>query len=207
MAARAWLALEDVEADAGPLFYHAGSHRQPILGMREVGIVDRAPTVEDYERHYEPVFAAGLDSPPRAALLKKGQALVWAANLAHGGTAITREGATAAQKAELIAEYQKLIDVYRAASNGMIDDGLSRPCSTTCGSGREVCAAGAWGACAEQVLPSAERCGEATGHPRSLYLRGVAALALGRRGEAILALQRYLAGDRGGEPPRLGDRA
>ena len=97
-----WFALEDVEADAGPLFYHAGSHRQPILGMREVGIVDRAPTVEDYERHYEPVFAAGLDSPPRAALLKKGQALVWAANLAHGGTAITREGAT---RRSLVAHY------------------------------------------------------------------------------------------------------
>ena len=58
-----------------------------------------------------------------------------------------------------------------------------------------------------EALASAERCGEATGHPRSLYLRGVAALALGRRGEAILALQRYLAGDRGGEPPRLGEVA
>lgn len=58
-----------------------------------------------------------------------------------------------------------------------------------------------------EALASAERCGEATGHPRSLYLRGVAALALGRRGEAILALQRYLAGDRSGEPPRLGEVA
>lgn len=58
-----------------------------------------------------------------------------------------------------------------------------------------------------EALASAERCGEATGHPRSLYLRGVAALALGRRAEAILALQRYLAGDRSGEPPRLGEVA
>ncbi len=89
-----WFALEDVEPDAGPLFYHPGSHRLPVLGMREAGVTDRAPTVEDYERFYEPAFARTLDSPPRLALLKKGQALVWTANLAHGGQAIGREGAT-----------------------------------------------------------------------------------------------------------------
>jgi hypothetical protein len=97
-----WFALEDVEPDAGPLFYHPGSHRRPVLDMREAGVTDRAPTVEDYETFYEPAFARQLDSEPRVALLKKGQALVWAANLAHGGMAIGREGAT---RRSLVAHY------------------------------------------------------------------------------------------------------
>jgi hypothetical protein len=97
-----WFALEDVASDAGPLFYHPGSHREPVFGMREAGVVDRAPTVDDYERHYEPAFARQLKDEPRLALLKKGQALVWAANLAHGGAAIDREGAT---RRSLVAHY------------------------------------------------------------------------------------------------------
>ena len=97
-----WFALEDVEHDAGPLFYHPGSHRMPVLDMREAGVTGRVPTVEDYETFYEPAFARQLDSGPRVALLKKGQALVWAANLAHGGMAIDREGAT---RRSLVAHY------------------------------------------------------------------------------------------------------
>lgn len=97
-----WFALEDVAADAGPLFFHPGSHRRPVLDMREAGITDRAPTAEEYESHYEPAFARTLDGEPRLALLKKGQALVWVANLAHGGLAIAREGAT---RRSLVAHY------------------------------------------------------------------------------------------------------
>ncbi len=89
-----WFALEDVHPDAGPLFYHPGSHKRPVFGMREAGVVDRAPQPGDYEAFYEPAFARQLETQPSLALLKKGQALVWTANVAHGGTAITREGAT-----------------------------------------------------------------------------------------------------------------
>ncbi len=97
-----WFALEDVDPDAGPLFYHPGSHRRPVLSMAEAGVVERAPTVQDYERFYEPAFARQLDGEPRLALLKKGQALVWTANLAHGGMPIEREGAT---RRSLVAHY------------------------------------------------------------------------------------------------------
>lgn len=89
-----WFALEDVEIDAGPLFYHPGSHKRPVFGMADAGVVGRAPTPGDYEAFYVPAFARQLESQPRVALLKKGQALVWAANLAHGGVAIARDGAT-----------------------------------------------------------------------------------------------------------------
>lgn len=92
-----WIALEDVAADAGPVVYYPGSHRLPLLSMRDVGVNSATPGPEDYERHFVPRFAeviAGSGLAPMRLLLRKGQAFVWAANLAHGGTAIEREGAT-----------------------------------------------------------------------------------------------------------------
>ncbi|WP_029911861.1 phytanoyl-CoA dioxygenase family protein [Caulobacter sp. UNC358MFTsu5.1] len=89
-----WFALEDVAADAGPLFYHLGSHKRPVLGMREAGVVGRAPEDQDYETFYVPAFARTLAVPRTLAMLKKGQALVWTANVAHGGSRIVRQGAT-----------------------------------------------------------------------------------------------------------------
>ena len=90
----AWLALEDVAPDAGPLFYHPGSHRQPIFEMRDAGVVDRRPRRGDYAAHYVEAFARQVEGERRTALLKKGQVLVWAANTTHGGLAIAQPGAT-----------------------------------------------------------------------------------------------------------------
>lgn len=92
-----WIALEDVEPDAGPLVYHPGSHKLPIMTMREAGVNSALPAVEDYERAFVPRFAERIAQsglPARHALIKKGWAFVWAANLAHGGSAIARPGAT-----------------------------------------------------------------------------------------------------------------
>lgn len=92
-----WVALEDVTAGAGPLIYHPGSHKMPVMTMRDVGVNHPDPSPEDYETHFVPRFAetiAASGLPRREALLKKGQALVWAANLAHGGAAIETPGAT-----------------------------------------------------------------------------------------------------------------
>jgi ectoine hydroxylase-related dioxygenase (phytanoyl-CoA dioxygenase family) len=92
-----WIALEDVADDAGPLVYHPGSHRLPTLTMRDVGVNSATPGPAEYERHFVPRFAAIVARngfAPRRLLIRKGQAFVWAANLAHGGTPIEREGAT-----------------------------------------------------------------------------------------------------------------
>lgn len=92
-----WIALEDVEEGAGPLVYHPGSHKLPIMTMREAGVNSALPAVEDYERAFVPRFAeriAAAGLPARHALIKKGWAFVWAANLAHGGSAITKPGST-----------------------------------------------------------------------------------------------------------------
>ncbi len=84
-----WLAMEDIDENSGPLVYYPGSHRWPILyndmldrfADRERGRSAQAP--------YEPVWlkmaeAAGIE--PEYFHARKGQALIWAANLLHGGS-------------------------------------------------------------------------------------------------------------------------
>lgn len=92
-----WIALEDIDPGSGPLIYYPGSHRLPSLSMKEAGVnADRA-TPEDYQRLWAPRFAervAASGLPAKELLLKKGEAFVWAANLAHGGAPITRPGST-----------------------------------------------------------------------------------------------------------------
>jgi ectoine hydroxylase-related dioxygenase (phytanoyl-CoA dioxygenase family) len=91
-----WIALEDVDPRSGPLLYQPGSHRLPVLNMRDVG-VNGSPVVADYDRCYEPRFRQQLDAaglPTQSLLLRKGQAFAWAANLAHGGAPIEDPGLT-----------------------------------------------------------------------------------------------------------------
>ncbi len=83
-----WLALEDVHDDAGPLQYYPSSHKWPVVTMQDVGAPpDQRPQLS-YASLYEPAIAAEIaqrNAAPRRALIKKGQAVVWAANLVHGG--------------------------------------------------------------------------------------------------------------------------
>ena len=77
-----WLALEDISPDAGPLVYYPGSHKLPILERQELG---GAQQYGDYEKHIQRLIAKhGLQ--PEYGLLKRGQALIWSANLIHGGS-------------------------------------------------------------------------------------------------------------------------
>ncbi|MEL7043270.1 MAG: phytanoyl-CoA dioxygenase family protein [Pseudomonadota bacterium] len=76
-----WVALEDISPEAGPLMVYPGSHR---LGFVNRWDLPGEQTYADYERHIADVIDAHeLDAKP--ALLKRGQALVWVANLLHGG--------------------------------------------------------------------------------------------------------------------------
>jgi len=79
-----WIALEDMDMDNGPLVYYRGSHKFPFVTMGDVGVEAKAENYKDYER-----FVAELiereDLEPRYGTISKGQALIWAANLLHGG--------------------------------------------------------------------------------------------------------------------------
>lgn len=83
-----WLAMEDVPTEAGPLTYLPGSHKWPILNNVMIGRQgvdgDRELTQTPFEAAWEALIA---DSkiPSEVFLARKGQALIWAANLLHGG--------------------------------------------------------------------------------------------------------------------------
>lgn len=82
-----WIALEDVDEEAGPLIYYPGSHRWPIYTNEHIG--QRAPDSNVADQNvYEPLWRAlasrsGVDQI--RFLPRKGEALIWAANLLHGG--------------------------------------------------------------------------------------------------------------------------
>jgi hypothetical protein len=88
-----WVALEDVDAGNGPLHYYPGSQKLPIYTFEDMGIStsDKPPGYELYGRVYEPfiqklIAASGLEK--ERLFIKRGQALIWAANLLHGGEPI-----------------------------------------------------------------------------------------------------------------------
>ena len=81
-----WVAFEDIGPDQGPLQYFPGSHRWPFYGNEHIGFT---PTAKDNDQKtYEPLWrelVAHSEIPQEQFLAKKGQALIWAANLLHGG--------------------------------------------------------------------------------------------------------------------------
>jgi hypothetical protein len=92
-----WIALEDIEPGCGPLIYYPGSHRLPVMTMRGAGVNRADPEPDDYVRYYQKAIADRLEDggfTEHEALLRKGQALIWVANLSHGGSAITQLGST-----------------------------------------------------------------------------------------------------------------
>jgi hypothetical protein len=88
-----WIALEDIDLSNGPLHYYPGSQKLPIYDMYDLGITAIAQTkpYDYYEKIYEDFVESLMKSTgqKRTELqIKKGQALVWSANLFHGGSPI-----------------------------------------------------------------------------------------------------------------------
>lgn len=84
-----WLAMEDIHADAGPLTYLPGSHKWPILSNAMIGRRGSESDREFAQVPFENAWAALVANSGVAQdvfLARKGQALIWAANLLHGGS-------------------------------------------------------------------------------------------------------------------------
>ncbi len=85
-----WVALEDIDAENGPLEYYPGSHKLPIYVNEHVGACAQIQATPD--AHYgdyinlwrELVASEGYERETFHA--RKGQALIWSANLLHGGS-------------------------------------------------------------------------------------------------------------------------
>lgn len=84
-----WLAMEDISAEAGPLFYYPGSHRWPIVSNAIVGRRGFGCDLQSAQDPYGPAWHALCDAygaRRQTFLARKGQALIWCANLLHGGS-------------------------------------------------------------------------------------------------------------------------
>lgn len=84
-----WLAMEDVGPEAGPLFYYPGSHRWPIMTNSLIGRRGYGSPLNSAQDPYGPAWAAlakAHGAQEETFLARKGQALIWCANLLHGGS-------------------------------------------------------------------------------------------------------------------------
>lgn len=84
-----WLAMEDIAADAGPLFYYPGSHRWPVMSNALIGRRGSGASLASAQDPFAEAWAAlcaAHEAQAETFLAKKGQALIWSANLLHGGS-------------------------------------------------------------------------------------------------------------------------
>jgi hypothetical protein len=93
-----WSALEDVDEGCGPLVYYPGSHRLPFVSTEDYPSGNTTFLLgHDSNRRYEDkinVVIAENQLEKKIFLPKRGDVLIWHANLIHGGSPITRPEAT-----------------------------------------------------------------------------------------------------------------
>lgn len=83
--AGAWIALEDVDRENGALVYYPGSHKLKEYNMQDLGLDAGREYYADYESFMEN-WAKTSGVEPYYGVMKKGQVLLWHANLLHGGS-------------------------------------------------------------------------------------------------------------------------
>jgi ectoine hydroxylase len=94
----AWYALEDCNADNGPLVYYPGSHRLPYITTLDYPSGNTVFTIgAESNARYEQKIADVISQSgikPAYFYAKKGSILIWHANLIHGGSPIKAVGST-----------------------------------------------------------------------------------------------------------------
>ncbi len=85
----AWIALEDIGEDQGPLFYYPGSHKLPYTYNRDLGLEENFVLLDSNpNKKYEEFVSRLLEKhkfEKRIFHAKKGDVLIWHPNLLHGG--------------------------------------------------------------------------------------------------------------------------
>jgi ectoine hydroxylase-related dioxygenase (phytanoyl-CoA dioxygenase family) len=145
-----WVALEDVSPDAGPLFYHPGSHRQGVLRGEDVwaarpdlhervrrvswapeGAEARIQLANELGGAWHELLHARIRREgwqPVPALVQKGDALVWSAHLVHGG--LPRRNRALSRRSMVthhIGRHAQMFDMYSyfLRPNAAFDRGLA----------------------------------------------------------------------------------
>jgi hypothetical protein len=101
-----WTALEDCHEGNGPLFYYPGSHRLPYVTCQDYnsGNTTWQLGANSYRRYEDAIERVISENNFRKAYFfaKKGDVLLWHANLLHGGSPITQKGTT---RKSMVAHY------------------------------------------------------------------------------------------------------
>ena len=101
----AWLALDDIVDDNGPLFYYPGSHKLSYVTNEDMGnstgwLLSKNPNAS-YESYVSKMIEEkGLK--PKVLNLQKGDLIIWHANLLHGGMPHTNMDKT---RRSMVAHY------------------------------------------------------------------------------------------------------
>ena len=85
-----WVALEDIHPDSGPLEYVPGSQRLPYLQAADVGVQQQPGVTPDqtiFHDYWQAAVASECFKTERFTPML-GQAMIWSANLIHGGSAV-----------------------------------------------------------------------------------------------------------------------
>jgi ectoine hydroxylase-related dioxygenase (phytanoyl-CoA dioxygenase family) len=79
-----WVALEDIDMDNGPLVYYPGTHKLPYVRPADFGVEAKWANYASYADYVADLIEReGFE--PQYGTVRKGQGIVWAANLLHGG--------------------------------------------------------------------------------------------------------------------------
>ncbi len=92
----AWVALENITEENGPVFYYPGSHQLPEYDFSLIKDTSETGSYEvykDYEDFIEKIVEV-KQFTKRKFVAKKGDALIWSSNIIHGGSPVTKAGST-----------------------------------------------------------------------------------------------------------------
>lgn len=93
-----WTALQDITEDCGPLTIVPGSHKWPFYHFQNLNLPvckfgEQFENYAEYENFLVQLVDA-LGAKKKQWLGKKGQTLIWASNMLHGGAPITNPNST-----------------------------------------------------------------------------------------------------------------
>jgi hypothetical protein len=130
----AWIALEDITPDSGPLIYMPGSHRLPWFQFEEdsVELTPKATAAqrEEYRHWNQEMLRERLGRVyPERFTCRRGDVFIWHGGLQHGGAEITNPDKT---RKSFVVHYSTAATYrQRTASMAVRDGDGSRPVKRT----------------------------------------------------------------------------
>jgi len=113
----AWVAMEDIDEENGPLFYYPGSHKLPYPENKLIGSHNNILWLDQQANDKYEEYLAGLLEQSglnrETFFARKGDVLIWHANLVHGGSPhlneyLTRRSAAMHYFAEGVIPYHEI---------------------------------------------------------------------------------------------------